>query len=90
MIEVLCQTSKGLRESEVTVAVQDVRGNHQFLRVENGFLTNEGGRHYLPVGLVGVDPGKGMALIELPHEADSGANRLWVWESDMRGVDVAS
>jgi hypothetical protein len=35
---------------------------------------------YLPIGVVATDPdpAKKAVLIELPHEADSGVNRLWV------------
>ena len=36
-----------------------------------GSLQAEGGRHYLPIGLVGLDDAKGLALIELPHESDA-------------------
>ena len=40
------------------------------------------GRFYLTVGIVYWDPKTKAVLIELPHEADSGANRLWVWPAD--------
>lgn len=66
----------GLRSSEATVAVSDIRGSKQYLRVEREFLVEKSGVHYLPIGVVGHDGNR--ALIELPHEADSGANRLWV------------
>jgi hypothetical protein len=52
--------------------------------VEDGFIATEGGRHYLPIGIVGVDDAKDLALIELPHESDSGISRLWVRRSDLR------
>ena len=87
MAEVICKTSPGLRDTEVTVAVEDVRGGRQYLRVERGFLTEEGAREYLPVGFVGVDETRRLALIELPHESDSGVNRLWVRMADVRGLE---
>lgn len=55
-------------------------------RVEDGFIEAEAGRHYLPIGLVGLDDAKGLALIELPHESDAGINRLWVRQSVLREI----
>lgn len=84
MAQVLCEVSAGLRDSERTVAVRDVRGRKQFLRVEEGLLAAINSHWYLPVGVVGIDAAKQLALIELPHEADSGVNRLWVRLTDLR------
>jgi len=78
MAQVRCEVGAGLRDTERTVSVKDVHGRRQFLRVEAGFLSKVGGRDFLPVGIVGVDESKKMALIELPHESDAGVNRLWV------------
>ncbi len=57
-------------------------GHH--LRVEEGFITTEGERHYLPIGVVGIDYDKGLALVEFPHESDAGISRLWVRRSEFR------
>ena len=65
------------------MAVKDVHGRRQFLRVEHDFLTVANGKTYLPVGLVYQDSQRQLALIEFPHEADSGANRLWVRLTDL-------
>jgi hypothetical protein len=81
---VLCEVSDGLRPSEATVAVKDTTGRSEFLRIEKDFLTVEGGQPYLSVGGVYDDRAKGVVLIELPHEADSGHNRLWVPRDHMR------
>ena len=78
MAEVICDVTDGLRPEEATVAIEDVDGGQQFLRVEREFLSQRGKKWYLPVGVVGEDPRQKVVLIELPHEADSGANRLWV------------
>ena len=75
---VLCSITDGLRPSEVTVEVQDVDDRSEFLRVHREFVKQFDNQHYLPIGIVGHDRGKDLFLIELPHEADSGANRLWV------------
>ena len=71
--EVECLVSPGFLDGEVTVAVPDEKGNRQFLRAAKDFITHEGGRAYLPVGIVQFDHRNRKALIELPHEADSGA-----------------
>jgi hypothetical protein len=83
MAHVVCEVSQGLREAERTVAVKDVHGRSQFLRVPFDFLTQANGRQYLPVGVVHIDPRSKAVLVELPHEADSGANRLWVRAADL-------
>ncbi len=84
MALVVCdEVNKGFKPSERSVGIKDVRGGKQFLRVPADFLTpGKDGRLYLPVGVVGQDRKTTAVLIELPHEADSGANRLWVWPSD--------
>jgi hypothetical protein len=89
MAQVICEVSPGLRESERTVAVKDVHGRRQFLRVEEGYLSEMGSQQYLPVGIVGIDEARQLALIELPHESDAGISRLWVRLSDLKDVAEA-
>ncbi|WP_435018818.1 hypothetical protein TA3x_000804 [Tundrisphaera sp. TA3] len=84
MALVACEISDGLRASEATVAVREVVGDRQYLRVERDFLTEDAGRYYLSVALIQMDPTGASALIELPQEADSGTSRLWVPASDLR------
>lgn len=84
MATIFCEVTAGIRESERTVSVRDYSGRAQFLRVEQGFLRDINGRKCLPVGIVGRDDSKALALIELPHEADSGVNRLWVNEAELQ------
>jgi hypothetical protein len=86
MARVICEVSAGLRESEKTAAVEDVFNRKHHLRVEEGYITVEGGKYYLPIGVVGFDDAKRLALIELPHESDSGISRLWVRQRDLEGV----
>jgi hypothetical protein len=83
MARVLCdQVTNGLRESEVIAAIRDVHDRRHFIRVERDFLvTGDNGTHYLPVGVVHSDPRSKAVLIELPHEAETGANRVWVRSS---------
>ncbi len=84
MALVACEVSSGLRDSEATVSIREVGGDQQFLRIERDFLTPGESGHYLSVGLIQVDRSGRYALIELPHEADSGASRLWVSIKDVK------
>jgi hypothetical protein len=83
---VLCSVDEGLRPSEATVEVRDIDDRSEFLRVDRDFVKSFDNRHYLPIGIVYRDKesGKDLVLIELPHEADSGTNRLWVPISSIR------
>ncbi len=84
MAEIPCEVGPGLRDSERTVTVKDIFNRRHHLRVEEGFITAEEGRYYMPIGVVGIDHEKALALVELPHESDGGINRLWVRRSDLR------
>jgi hypothetical protein len=76
--EVACDVSPGLLDTLVTVGVPDETGNRHYLEVSKGFVTWQNGQAYLPVGIVELDSRKQRALVELPAEAASGANRLWI------------
>lgn len=79
MAKLRCENvTAGLRDSEVVAVLVDVRGRRHFLRVERDFLSDEKGHSFLPVGIVNYDPQSRFVLVELPHEAETGANRLWV------------
>ena len=90
MPRVLCERiARGLRESEVIAAIRDYYGRKHDIRVERDFLYLRGEQSYLPVEIVHVDPPSKAVLIELPHEAETGANRLWVpGNSFLEPIDV--
>lgn len=67
----------GILGSQV-IQVLDDQGQTHMLRIAKSGLNDNGGKKYLPVGLVRVDQKGKRALIELPHEADSGTSRVWV------------
>jgi hypothetical protein len=71
----------GLRPSEAVASFRDLDGRKHFIRVERDFLSRIGVADYLPVGVIHVR--SDLVLIELPHEAETGANRLWVKQSQM-------
>jgi hypothetical protein len=86
MPSVPCKVSRGLRESEATVEIMALDGRSEFLPLDRDFLTKEGDRYYLPVTVLFVDDKRRAALIALPVEADSGANRIWVKLSTVRDL----
>jgi hypothetical protein len=67
-----------LLDTDITVLVKDVKGSRQFMHVTPTMVNYDDGKPYLPVGLIQVDHKARRALIELPTEADSGVNRLWM------------
>jgi hypothetical protein len=79
MSRIRCEAvTDGLRASEALVTLRDYHQKRHFIRVERDFLTPLAGQFYLPIGVVHVDPRTRAVLVELPHEAETGANRLWV------------
>ena len=89
MALVHCEISPGLRPSEATASVKEYGGNPQFIPVDREFLSKIKGRWYLPVVLLRIDQGKKAALVQLPVEADSGANRFWVDLADVHQTEEA-
>jgi hypothetical protein len=79
MAKIRCKRlSEGLRSSEVVASFVDIHNRTHFIRVERDFLEQRSGVSFLPVGVVHVDPKTKAVLVELPHEAETGANRLWI------------
>ena len=81
---VVCdEVTEGFRESDRTVAVKSLQGRREYLRLSLRSLLQKDGKFYLAVGVVRHDPPTNSYLIEFPHEADSGANRVWAPASSM-------
>ena len=76
--EVRCEVSGGWRDTEITVCVRDVNGVRQFMQATPTMVNYYNQTPYLPVGIIQVDRKARRVLIELPTEADSGVNRMWV------------
>jgi hypothetical protein len=84
MAGVLCESvGPGMRPSERAVTVQDVRGHREVILVEHDFLTVRADKTYLPVGVVFIDKERDVVLVEFPHEAITGGNRLWVRSANL-------
>jgi len=85
MTKLLCtRVSRGLREADAIATLRDVHGRQHFLQIEKDLLTHDNSHAYLPVAFVGSDARTGAVLIELPHEAETGVNRLWVRAEDVQ------
>ncbi len=78
MALVKCEVSEGPRPGFKAVGVRSIEGHVEYLAIEERFLAQRGGEYLLPVRLVGRDRRYNTALVQLPLEADSGANRVWV------------
>jgi hypothetical protein len=88
MIKILCEeVSPGLREADAILTFLDVHGRRHFLQIEKDLLILRNGNSYLPVGFVNRDARTGAFLIELPHEAETGVNRLWVSAQKILNAD---
>jgi hypothetical protein len=72
-----------MRASERCVSVRDARGRLEWLLVEQDFLAIRHKKTYLPVGVIQLDRDRGVVLVEFPHEAATGGNRVWVRSSDL-------
>jgi hypothetical protein len=86
--EVRCEVLVGgIFPNGVTARISDTEGCSQFVQLTRGMINRRGNVDYLPVGFVEIDRGNRRVLIELPAEADSGANRMWVEFDDLRMED---
>ncbi len=74
--------SEGLRASEATVTIEEHDGTSQFFPIDRGVLSDIGGVSYLSVRLIHLNDARGIALVGLPVEADSGVNRIWARYED--------
>jgi hypothetical protein len=84
MAAILCEeVGSGMRPSERCVSVRDIQGHREWLLVEHDFLTVYRNKTYLPVGIIQVNHERGLFLVEFPHEAAMGGNRIWVRASDL-------
>ncbi len=73
-----CRISDGPRSGFKTVSVESIEGHTEHFAIEERFLAYSEGELSLPVQVVGRDRQYDTALVQLPVEADSGANRVWV------------
>jgi hypothetical protein len=73
-----CEIEDGPRAGFKSVGIPTVEGHVENLTIEERFLITRDQIQYLPVLLMGKDKNYDTCLVQLPLEADSGANRIWV------------
>ncbi len=78
MSRIKCKVTDGPRAGFKEVSVPSVEGHDEYFTIEDRFLVVREGDYLLPVRLIARDPQNKTALVQLPVEADSGANRVWV------------
>lgn len=78
MALIRCEVTEGPRPGFKAIGVASIEGHSEYLAIEERFLVRRGDDYLLPIRVVGRDRHHGTALIQLPVEADSGANRVWV------------
>ncbi len=89
MAKIRCTgVSAGLRSSEIVAKFTDYNNRSHFIRVERDFVDQELGTTFLPVGVIHVDLKTKAVLVELPHEAETGVNRLWVKSEQVKDVEL--
>ena len=61
----------------------------EYMSLETKFLRREGLATWLHVIPLAPTTRDGLCLVQLPYEADSGANRMWVADDDLLQEDCA-
>ena len=83
--QVRCEVEQGgFLPDGVSAMLQAVDGRTHYVQVTGGLINTVGGDSYLPVGIVEIDRRNRQVLVELPVEADSGANRMWIAFDSLR------
>ncbi|MBY0456808.1 MAG: hypothetical protein K2V38_05690 [Gemmataceae bacterium] len=86
MALVKCEVTDGPRQNVKSVGVLSVEGFAEYLAIEERFLVPRGDHLLLPVRIIARDPRQKTALVQLPVEADSGANRVWVSSESLSDI----
>jgi hypothetical protein len=80
MALIQCEVTEGPRAGFKAIGIESIEGHTEYLAIEEKFLVRNGDGFLLSVSLVGRDRRNKTVLVQLPVEADSGANRVWVSE----------
>ncbi len=81
---VYCEMSEGPRPNFTTLGIESAEGNTEYLTIEDRFLFKRKDGYVLGVRVVARDDEQGLFLVQLPVEADSGANRVWLSEEHVK------
>jgi hypothetical protein len=80
MLYLECEVKRpgALGNGHVIAELTDHTGQREQVAVEETFLERRAGRTFLPVWFISQDPNSKLVQVELPQEAASGVNRIWV------------
>jgi hypothetical protein len=83
MLYLECEVKRpqALGNGHVIAEVTDRSGQREQVAVAEAFLVRRSGRTFLPVWFISQDPTTKLVQVELPQEAASGVNRIWVTPS---------
>jgi hypothetical protein len=81
-LECAVKTPSALGENRVVAEIHDRSGQVEQVIVKNTYLTCRSGRTFLPVWFISQDHDSGLVQVELPEEAASGVNRIWINGTD--------
>jgi hypothetical protein len=86
MAKLKCEATEGLRSAEATITVVDYEGKPQYFPLDRGLLTQGEQGCAIPVRILQFNEAKDLVLINLPVEADSGTQRIWVLAEDLSRI----
>jgi hypothetical protein len=80
MLYLECEVKRpvALGNGHIIAELTDHGGQREQVAVEETFLVQRAGRTFLPVWFISQDPRSKLVQVELPQEAASGVNRIWV------------
>jgi hypothetical protein len=80
MLYLECEVKRpgALGNGHIIAEFTDHAGQREQVAVEEAFLVRRAGRTFLPVWFISQDPASRLVQVELPQEAASGVNRIWV------------
>jgi hypothetical protein len=80
MLYLECEVKRpvALGNGHVIAELTDHVDQREQVAVEETFLVRRAGRTFLPVWFIFQDPISKLVQVELPQEAASGVNRIWV------------
>lgn len=78
MALIRCEITAGPRSGFKSVGISGAHGQMEFIAIEDRFLVPRNDTSLLPVHIISEDRRNKQLLVQLPVEADSGANRVWI------------
>lgn len=77
-IECTVKRPSALGNGHIIAEIQDHTGQREQVAVEEAYLLKRGSRIFLPVWFISQDQNSKLVQVELPQEAASGVNRIWL------------